>query len=800
MSINQKKTKTLFEVGFSQLNDFQKEIFNECIKRNSGGLSLPMGSGKTLIAIILALYNVKDTGLPILIVCAKSLITSWEFEIRKFFGKELKYEYVHKGDLKSKMKKWKVRDDVQLILTTPDNIRIFYKENDVRDEFVKTDTVQLNDRWNLQQNVLRYKSPDKPLLHSKVGGSAFYSQEWGTIIIDEAQKYTNIKTLNCQSLCSLYSKKRWVLSGTMFDEPVTKKALGYFKLIDDEVGRKYDNIPQLSQYICSDDFKGFNRTLVQRKTNPEFIPPKVNKYNITHNLTPPEAMIYRCMKNILLEIKRKADRLRLNQINNFEPEMGNGPEAVAALRQFNAMKLTLVAYMRQVLICPLIPITSIAIDMYDYKKNTELSEIIMREITKLGLNDYLNDEESIKSSRIRNILETIDKHGDEKIVLFSCFKTAVEIIEQYIPKDRTIFKMTSKMSTQERGQEITNFKNSDNGILLLTYGLGAEGLNLQFASTVILTDFWWNCSKTEQAVARIFRYGQIAEEINIYTFVANTGIEKIMLEKQRAKRVILNEMRTGPIKTEIPKINTDKLIELIRVEDNEKIFDDVYNRTIEDLSKEYSNTTSRKKTYRERYRRRRRRRYGYRHYNRWGGHDRVPDTVARELPVPAHDNVVETPRHPPHLDGEEDLIHVIDDNLPSAVRMYENMRRGMVRARRVKIRGLTLLNTYRSIHNLDQYDCIVEVNGNAIQHLYLINNRNTQRVRDIIDDIFRNSVGNLVVLRVFNIQYSTFRNVTIAIDELSLGNGSLDYIIDNRNVLLLGPELPTCVSEVINIF
>ena len=55
MEINQKKIETLFKVGYNKLNDFQKEIFNECTKRNSGGLSLPMGSGKTLIALTLAL-------------------------------------------------------------------------------------------------------------------------------------------------------------------------------------------------------------------------------------------------------------------------------------------------------------------------------------------------------------------------------------------------------------------------------------------------------------------------------------------------------------------------------------------------------------------------------------------------------------------------------------------------------------------------------------------------------------------------------------------------------------------------
>ena len=100
--------KIIYNIGYNKLNTYQKDIFNECLQRKSGGLSLPMGSGKTLIALILALHNVKETGLPILILCSKSLIASWEFEIRKFFGEELKYEYVHKGNLKDKMEEWNV--------------------------------------------------------------------------------------------------------------------------------------------------------------------------------------------------------------------------------------------------------------------------------------------------------------------------------------------------------------------------------------------------------------------------------------------------------------------------------------------------------------------------------------------------------------------------------------------------------------------------------------------------------------------------------------------------------------------
>lgn len=810
MEINQKKIETLFKVGYNKLNDFQKEIFNECTERDSGGLSLPMGSGKTLIALTLALHNVKDTGLPILILCAKSLITSWEMEIKKFFGDKLKYEFIHKGNLKKKIDDWKIRDDIQLILTTPDNMRIFYTENDVQDKFINTENIQLNNAWYLRQRVLTYISPDKPFLNDLKGGGVFYSQEWGTIVVDEAQKYTNINTKNCRALCSLYSKKRWALSGTLFDEPVARKALGYFKLIDDPIGREYDNVPELNKYIRSYRFKGFNRTLVHRKTNPAFIPPKINNHTITHKLTKPEELIYTCMKKILIEIKKKADKLRAQDNNQQRNE---------ALRKFNAYKLTLIIYMRQVLICALIPITSIAIDAFDYKENKELSKIVMDEINKLEIDDYLNDTESIKSSRILNILNAIDNHKDEKIVIFSGFKNPVDILEQYIPKDRKVFKMLSKMNTKQRGELIENFRNSENGVLLLTFQLGAEGLNLQFASTVILTDFWWNPAKTEQAIARIFRYGQKAKEINVYMFIANTGIEKIILEKQQAKKKILKELRTGPMISKIPKIkDVDDLIRLIEIEDNKKLLDDIYNKT-SDLTKDFLpeepepkpksgpdledsidtiiNSTIKEMNNKTHAAMKEIDNKMKKRYEQWAKRIRCPDRRRRfESGILLRvEGDAQYTQHQQSLFLEEDSTQAII-------------------ARMVWIRGLSIINIVPDspayVSGIQRHEYIVQINEHVIQNLFTMYNGHPLVYRQLgprevnniiirfINNLIELNTGKPMVLRVFNILTSEFRDVSITpnndwgYDKL-LG---LSYMVENKSVFLRGQELPECVSGI----
>lgn len=235
----------------------------------------------------------------------------------------------------------------------------------------------------------------------------------------------------------------------------------------------------------------------------------------------------------------------------------------------------MIMYLRQALICPLIPIASIAIDVSDMEKKSQLSKLVMTEIGGLGIDQYLDNPESVKSTRVQATLDALSHHPKEKVIIFSCFKSYLDIMEHFLPKDRPILRMTASMSLQKRGQLVEDFRQTDNGVLLMTYELGANGLNLQFAATVMLVDFWWNAARTQQAIGRIFRFGQIADQVNIYFFSANTGIEKIIFEKQSAKLQILEELKTGSQQSKIPNIKMDEVIQMIDEADNKKLLEEI---------------------------------------------------------------------------------------------------------------------------------------------------------------------------------------------------------------------------------
>ena len=562
-------SKSSFDVVFSKLNEFQKDVFDECLKHPKAGLSLPLGSGKTILSILLALHftdkrkyvSGKETNMKILIVVSKTLLQSWETEIAKFFGKDvLMYEVLHTDNVKN-LSAWKPGENTKVVLTTADVIGRSYKKLELRQHFV--DQVYMVRYPGVYQNV--YIRPHTPFLNHQIGEGILFSQKWGCLLVDEIQKYTNVETQWCQGLGAICSKYRWGMSGTIFDEPKTRNVLGFCVILNlPNLPRSY---PEMQRHIYSSAFKGLKKYLVERKKNKAFIPPKINEHIIAHPLKPEERIVYETLKHALGRIVVEAKKAEIHR--NTEE-----------LRLLNSQKLTMILYLREALVCPMLPIASVIVSACDFKNRAPLSRVILNEIKYLELDDWINRESSVMSSRMEELIKCINKHGSEKVILYACFAAFLSLMEYFL-KDiytkekndhREIFIMKASMSIAKRKLLLENFKQSTNGILLITYHLGAEGLNLQFAATVMLTDFWWNASKTKQAIGRIFRPGQIRDEINVYFFTSNTGIEKILFQKQQAKLALSEEiLKTGNVKSKIPRIRMDEVIRLITMEENEEL-------------------------------------------------------------------------------------------------------------------------------------------------------------------------------------------------------------------------------------
>ena len=362
--------------GFSYLSDFQKDIISECLLKGSGGLSLPMGTGKTLISICLALTQTDDL---ILIIVSKSLISNWIEEINKFFhgthvNTAMQYEIFHPDFIKKDINVWKPHPFTKLILTTPEIISKYYGELEIERRFIFEDD-------SIPPYVInRYNVPNDPYLKHEFGGGLFHSVRWGCLIVDEIQNYNNIKSLRCQGLASLCATHRWGLSGTVFTEPKIERILGYFLILN--LRDQPRCLPEVGVLVKSEEFTGLNETLVIRENNIMFIPPELKEVVLSHTLSQEEAIIYTLLKDSLLDVKK--------QIKTFQRQ-NNIEEA----RRFTTYILAMITYLRECLVCPIIPLATIAINMADFRERSQLSVILTNKLNEMGLTRYLNDVNSV---------------------------------------------------------------------------------------------------------------------------------------------------------------------------------------------------------------------------------------------------------------------------------------------------------------------------------------------------------------------------------------------------------------------
>jgi len=525
------------------LTTFQKDIVSECMRKKRGCICVPMGSGKTLMSLYIT--TLIHDSMPALIVCSKTLLGNWVAEIEKFFDKSLKYDVFHKDYMtQTEFDSYIPDAGTDIVITTPEVLTKIYKESMIDSKFVE---MTFEDRGGIfPVGVKRYLLPRRPFLRSiqtNINANSFvYYITWKCMIIDEIQQFSNIESSRCAAISAVYSKYRFGTSGTPVTEPKIERILGYYCMIGDTT---FPNCkPDVERYIKSDEYPGLNSTMIVR-TRVDFELPKCSECIISHDLTQEEISIYATLKNVVVNLTKA---IALNRHN------------ANLVRTLHADVLTMIMYMRQFLVCPLIPYANI---MLNYKI-TELSTQFVRSIQNLNLNHWLNDPVASKSSRILRIIDTVNKHTTERCIIFTCFRLNLNVIKHYVFEDtrRPVFVLNSKDSSCARTSTISNFEETTNGILLLTYNIGSEGLNLQKSHIVLLADVWWNDAKVAQAIARVMRRGQ-TEEVKVYLFTSQTGIENGLYDKHIDKRNLINSLMCGKMNGEIRNLSMKEIVKMI---------------------------------------------------------------------------------------------------------------------------------------------------------------------------------------------------------------------------------------------
>lgn len=149
--------------------------------------------------------------------------------------------------------------------------------------------------------------------------------------------------------------------------------------------------------------------------------------------------------------------------------------------------------------------------------------------------------ESCKLERLVADMEEIAASGG-KAILFSQWTKTLDWLQERT-KQFGCLTYHGGIPTAKREPILSQFKNDpDSHLILMSYGTGAVGLNLQFAGYVFLYDRWWNPAIEDQAINRAHRIGVKTQVIVSRLICKNTIEERIDLvlreKRELFKRVL----------------------------------------------------------------------------------------------------------------------------------------------------------------------------------------------------------------------------------------------------------------------
>ncbi len=149
--------------------------------------------------------------------------------------------------------------------------------------------------------------------------------------------------------------------------------------------------------------------------------------------------------------------------------------------------------------------------------------------------------ESCKLDRLIADMEEVSASGG-KAILFSQWTKTLDMLAEKT-KQFGCLVYHGGVPHKKREPILTQFKEDpDAHLILMSYGTGAVGLNLQFAGYVFLYDRWWNPAVEDQAINRAHRIGATPSQIIVSKFICKDTIEERIDLVLRQKRELFQRV------------------------------------------------------------------------------------------------------------------------------------------------------------------------------------------------------------------------------------------------------------------
>jgi SNF2 family DNA or RNA helicase len=154
-----------------------------------------------------------------------------------------------------------------------------------------------------------------------------------------------------------------------------------------------------------------------------------------------------------------------------------------------------------------------------------------------------------QSAKLEQLLADMQEVAESgrKAIVFSQWVEPLEFIARALAPFGPL-QFHGRVPTNQRQAVLDRFKSdASKHVILMSYGTGSVGLNLQFTNYVFLFDRWWNPAIEDQAINRAHRIGQKSQVI-VTRFISQGTIEGRIAEVLERKRQLFNDLieQNGP--------------------------------------------------------------------------------------------------------------------------------------------------------------------------------------------------------------------------------------------------------------
>ncbi|OTF71738.1 DNA repair and recombination protein RAD54-like protein [Euroglyphus maynei] len=382
-------------------------------------------------------------------------------------------------------------------------------------------------------------------LHTNI----LHTGDIGLVICDEGHRLKNQENQTYLALNQIRAKRRVLLSGT----PIQNDLLEYFSLVQfvcpgllgtsADFRRHYENpILKGRDADATDDDRHrgqerlneliglVNKVMIRRTSNilSKYLPVKIEQI-VCCELTELQRRIYQEFLNSKALAKVICDNAEHSTSNR-----GGGNASLVAI-----------TFLKKLCNSP-----QLAFDMImenQRKKQDGKNAADLDFLLKYFPNDFRSfnsrQVEPTLSGKLKvldMLLAYIRSETNDKVVLVSNYTQTLDLFEKlFRTRNYRYVRLDGTMSIKKRGKLVETFNdpNSMDFIFMLSSKAGGCGLNLIGANRLVMYDPDWNPANDGQAMARVWRDGQL-KQCFIYRLLTTGTIEEKIFQRQTHKRAL----------------------------------------------------------------------------------------------------------------------------------------------------------------------------------------------------------------------------------------------------------------------